>query len=695
MKGSLPQTMRSASRFGSICKKARFNSLQTVTRCFAGDAKDIEAGYASIKKDFPGLFPDSAGEAGELNKFFDVDLAKKDVTAAAKELAGKASAEELAAAGLPALDEAAITGAKGKVVGATNLDFDAMSDNIDIAGSYLNDILDLGADPDKGDMAEKDVNMLFKIATERKNFAESFINKGLAEGRDMDNTLPFGRREITELYRGKVPAAFDNHGEWTAEEKKEIAAVVKSSDEAFYNLVDAKLDEAGAGADAKVAEGLLKEVEGYFKGREAAQKVYTEGMNEVFDSQDISHYNWNKYAKSLFSCALWESKERTVEMEAELKRLKSFIDSSVDMTPEIVRRMYDANPNLPRSADLQPQTFDPFFTPKLIFALREAVDQEMIEAGIRTFYAGEFAKVSADGKAQLDEWRKANPEQTTVIPHRGQEGSTYYEQLAGQHRPIDEVIDATKAKYQAFNDGIGAGAATVESIAEGLLRKKLWIVEGDAREKAVKPLVGKLLDCARGKLDIAGLDAEIQKALPEGKQGVKPFSNEGVECNTEDRLLMCAFVDTRVQNPELLSFINLICEWPFASKRKPENILRKSHIAREILESEGFDPLIANTVVSMIEDRRPHLVYKMIADYLEISKKFRGEIHGTISSAQELSKAEYDSIVKTLKAKNPGKNFFLEQKVDKGLLGGFTVQAGVQRLDFSLATEIENFRRTQ
>jgi len=158
--------------------------------------------------------------------------------------------------------------------------------------------------------------------------------------------------------------------------------------------------------------------------------------------------------------------------------------------------------------------------------------------------------------------------------------------------------------------------------------------------------------------------------------------------------VLCAYHDTRINSPDLLSFDALVNEWPLKQKRAPQNILKKMRLAREYLETQGFDDLVINVVVSMVEDRKPSQIPRLIQDYLEISKKFRGEVHGVIASAKELSTAEYDAILKVLKEKNPGKNFFLEKKVDKGLLGGFTVQAGVQRLDFSLASEIENFRNS-
>merc|ERR1711964_386936 len=105
-------------------------------------------------------------------------------------------------------------------------------------------------------------------------------------------------------------------------------------------------------------------------------------------------------------------------------------------------------------------------------------------------------------------------------------------------------------------------------------------------------------------------------------------------------------------------------EWPYRNKRRAENVQRKMGLAKDRLQAEGFDSLIVETVATMVEDRKAFQVPALIQDYNEISKKFRGEVHGVIRSAFELSDAEYNDILKVLQDKNPGKNFFLEKKVD-------------------------------
>lgn len=660
-----------------------------MTRCFAGEATDFEANYGKLQKDFPGLYTDDKGQAAEWAKWFDSDLAKKDVGATLKEFSTKY--EDSARVGLPALDEAAITGAKGKIVGGTTIDFDQMEDTISLAESYLGDILKLHTDPDGKDVPEAVVNDLFRVATERSNFAQTFVNN-VPDARDMGDTLPVTRRDVDNLFAGRSPAPFQTNEDWTKDDAKAAQDYVKKADTDFYKFIEQRLDEGSAGASDKEAEGLMKDIEAYFKQREGAQKLYNDGMTEVFDSQDISHYNWNKYAKSLFSCALWESKQKVAQIEDEIARLDSFIQSSIDLTPEIVRRMYEQNPTLHRSKNLQPQTFDPLFTPKLVLALRDAVDKEQLSNATKSFYLKQAQDLTAQGKKELDAFKKDHPKQSTTIKEFEGMDALYYEHMQARGDPIDKKIAESKGQYDRIVGVLSEAGKTVAQLADNVLRTKLWIVPGDSREAAVKDLTAKLVEYAKGKLDLAALDKAVQHALPAGIQGTGLDNAEGNDA--EDLQVLCAFHETRITSPDLLGFTALVNEWPLKQRRAPHNVLQKMRLAREYLENQGFDNLVINVVVSMVEDRKPMHIPRLIQDYLEISKKYRGEVHGVIASATELSQPEYDAILKVLREKNPGKNFFLEKKVDKGLLGGFTVQAGVQRLDFSLASEIENFRRT-
>jgi len=672
--------MNVANRFGTLCRRAV--TRQSV-RCFAAKGDAFEGNYAKLQKDFPGLFPDEAAEQGEWSKWFDADITKAEVGKVAKQLSGTFDAATLDSVGLGGLDEAAVVGNKGKIVGTGGVDFEDFESKISAGEAYINDIL-AGVDPAKLD--ERGLNEAFVKATQRSNLAEEYISKSY-DAPDIGRDLPVKAYDVEEFLRGYKSPEFENNADaWSADEAKNAKAFVAKADTDFYAFIEKQLDAGSAGADEKVAQGLMKDLEAYFNGREAARQNYQKGMDEVFNDQDISHYNFNKYAKSLFSCALWESAEKAAEIEQGLAALRRFVNSDVDCEPEIIRRAYENQPDLPRSKNLQPQTFDPFFTPRLVSAIREAVDAEQIDTAFRGAFAEQFLGVTQSGKTEIDAWRKDNKDQKYI-----QEPPS---ELYTNQKTVDASVAETKAKYDAAESAINAASKSVEQIVEEVLRKKLWVVAGDEREGAVKGLVAEVTNWFKKKGgDIDALDGKIQAALPAGNQ--EGGWEEGTEMTLEDRKVLVAFHNTRISSPDLLSFTNLLCEWPYKSKRRPANIQKKVSLAKERLQAEGFDPLIVETVVSMVEDRKGFLIHKLLDDYAEISKKFRGEVHGTIRSAFPLSQTEYDTIVATLKDKNPGKNFFLDQEVDSGLLGGFTVQAGVQRLDFSLASEVDSFRRSQ
>merc|ERR1719445_2957256 len=96
-----------------------------------------------------------------------------------------------------------------------------------------------------------------------------------------------------------------------------------------------------------------------------------------------------------------------------------------------------------------------------------------------------------------------------------------------------------------------------------------------------------------------------------------------------------------------------------------------------------------NLLKVLIQDSAIGELETIYKNFRECVQKYQGEIHGTVTSAQELDEAQFNTIMSALKKDNPGKKFFLSQEVDASLLGGFVVKCGMQTLDFSLVREVD------
>ena len=123
-----------------------------------------------------------------------------------------------------------------------------------------------------------------------------------------------------------------------------------------------------------------------------------------------------------------------------------------------------------------------------------------------------------------------------------------------------------------------------------------------------------------------------------------------------------------------------------------ESILSNRRIVVKKLQSLGIDPLVINLVRILVEDGTTIELEKICQDYLDIMKRYRGEIDGLITSAEQLDDSTFNQIRDAIESANPGKKITLERLVDPGLQSGFIVKAGVQRFDFSLATVIHQGR---
>ncbi|MFL4470307.1 F0F1 ATP synthase subunit delta [Tateyamaria armeniaca] len=110
-----------------------------------------------------------------------------------------------------------------------------------------------------------------------------------------------------------------------------------------------------------------------------------------------------------------------------------------------------------------------------------------------------------------------------------------------------------------------------------------------------------------------------------------------------------------------------------------------------IAKKAGLTSVMTNTLALMAEKRRlfvvPHLVQALrlaIADD-------KGEVTADVTSAKALTKAQSESLAKTLKARM-GKDVTINASVDESLIGGLIVKVGSKMIDTSIRSKLSSLQ---
>eukprot|EP00543_Licmophora_paradoxa_P003502 CAMPEP_0202451488 /NCGR_PEP_ID=MMETSP1360-20130828/9909_1 /ASSEMBLY_ACC=CAM_ASM_000848 /TAXON_ID=515479 /ORGANISM="Licmophora paradoxa, Strain CCMP2313" /LENGTH=211 /DNA_ID=CAMNT_0049070071 /DNA_START=118 /DNA_END=753 /DNA_ORIENTATION=+ len=101
-----------------------------------------------------------------------------------------------------------------------------------------------------------------------------------------------------------------------------------------------------------------------------------------------------------------------------------------------------------------------------------------------------------------------------------------------------------------------------------------------------------------------------------------------------------------------------------------------------------------NLMTTLAGNARLMELPKISDSFSALMKAKRGQVEATITSAEELTKAQTDSITKAMKAQiGEGKQVMLTTKVDPSIIGGLQVQIGDQFLDLSVSSKIDAISR--
>ncbi|ETO19608.1 ATP synthase F1, delta subunit [Reticulomyxa filosa] len=411
-------------------------------------------------------------------------------------------------------------------------------------------------------------------------------------------------------------------------------------------------------------------------------RSFNDACNEVFHPHKIEHYSLNDFSKSLFRAALWQSAERLHDVEKSVHKLQGLYNDTSDDDVKIIRRMYELYPDshLPSLVALQLQITDPLFAARLVDETRARLEKQLVQRAIKDI-------VRDFELPYLKQQKDALQQQLDIMCF-----FVFFVlfELFGIDCSLRQKLSNIDAEIASYDEEL----PSLEKVLDEYLPEKLWSKNpSDVKEAILQYSAGK------GSLDDV-VDAVKKTLAP---------SPESANLTSSDILQMSIrYHNAKHENLDfwnLQEFISTItkivtCLTNFSNSKQyidqnltSDNLLDLSRHMRKRLQGHGIDPLLINLVNILIEDEKISELGRVLGDFSQIMKIYRGEIEGVIASAQELTEDEFRLIMDTLTKANPGKKITMARTVEPGLLAGFVVKAGVQKFDFSLLTHIEKSRQ--
>lgn len=218
---------------------------------------------------------------------------------------------------------------------------------------------------------------------------------------------------------------------------------------------------------------------------------------------------------------------------------------------------------------------------------------------------------------------------------------------------------------------------SLEAVLDEMLPSKLW-------GNDISKVKAAIMSYASG-----GSLSEVERAI---EDTLKPSTTADTSALSDPEImdLSVKYHNSKYSKIENFNFRQFLSNC--GTKKDMAWVLSNQRAVKKQLDALGCDPLVVNMVRILIEDGEANGLEKICGDYLDIMKRFRGEVEGFVTSAEELDDSTFGQIKSAIEAANPGKKITLERVVDPGLQSGFIVKAGVQRFDFSMATVIHQGR---
>eukprot|EP01083_Nonionella_stella_P098073 275688_1 len=517
-------------------------------------------------------------------------------------------------------------------------DSDAVASKLSQGQAYVNRVIELQEEQARAaSIEEKNLKMIeiASIADKIDEWSLSFVDP-VNDSSDLG--LPISDEEVDEWVREQYHHAPDE----VREQRGMTYEQHKGVEEKWMRTLDVKLCDVLKQRNSNFDEDKFKE--------------FCDVTNDMFHPHSIDHYGMSNYAKSLFRAALWQSKARCSDVEESVEVLSALLADGKDDDATVIRGVYENAPNtrFANFAAFQLRITDPLFSAKLIQQIRIKLEEVTIERAKKdVLYDLQVPYLQAERnelETELAESMSTNP--------------------ANMKRGIDVL--------QREEDSYSVEVPSLEQVLDEILATRLWQKDTDGVRSVI-------VSYCEGKGSLSDIDSAIDAALSsDASADLGGLSDEEIL----DISVKCH--NSRTYNLNTYNFADLLSN--STQKRDLQSMLENKRMGVKRLTKLGIDPLVINLVKILVEDGTGPQLSGICADYLNIMKRFRGEIEGSVTSAQELDENVFGEIKNAIETANPGKKITLQRLVDGGLQSGFIVKAGVQRFDFSLATVIHQGR---
>eukprot|EP00484_Ammonia_sp_Unknown_P000888 CAMPEP_0197020296 /NCGR_PEP_ID=MMETSP1384-20130603/1075_1 /TAXON_ID=29189 /ORGANISM="Ammonia sp." /LENGTH=635 /DNA_ID=CAMNT_0042447899 /DNA_START=13 /DNA_END=1920 /DNA_ORIENTATION=+ len=523
--------------------------------------------------------------------------------------------------------------------------YDSLTETADISGKleegkeYVDRVIRLQSEQKSASSVEEQNLKMIEIAKYGDKIDEWLLRFEDALNDSSDLGLPISDLEVDEFVKEQYHHAPDEvreQGLASYDQHKQV-------EEDWMMTLDEKLIEVLRERDSNFDESKFRE--------------FCKVTNELFHPHSIDHYGMSNYAKSLFRAALWQSQDRCNAVEQSIEKVVSLLEDGRDDSATIMRGVYESNPDTRHSnlVALQLRITDPLFAAKLIQHIRFKLEQAAIERAqkdiLRDLEVPYLQSEREELQTELEVSMSTNP--------------------ANMRRGI-QVLQSEEASFNVE-------VPSLDEVLDEVLPSALWNNDTSAVKQAITAY-------ASGSGSLSDVDAAIDATLNSKNASA---DTSGLD-DSEILSLSVKYHNARQGNLSTFNFEDFLAQC--AQKKDIKSMLENRRIAYKKLNAEGVDPLVVNLVRILIEDGSAVQLQRICSDYLDIMKRFRGEIEGFVTSAQEMDEATFQQIRSAIENANPGKKITLERTVDPGLQSGFIVKAGVQRFDFSLATVIHQGR---
>jgi ATP synthase F1 delta subunit len=490
---------------------------------------------------------------------------------------------------------------------------------------------------------------------------------------DNDTTmsgLPFDSMEM-ELVLMEVRNKKENRDFFSLTQDQQVDRLNKIAKETWDSMYDKIIVHRHPERTKKEYEDLVK------------------AYHEVLDPTDMSLGRIDTTTKTLFCQAYWYKGPKGVEEVS--NALAKLWDMFNNYPADIVEQWKSAlrlekNLTLSGEVALFVKALEPRFVLKMINEIRREYTSQQFTRTCHKVMATMHQHDYDTQYKRLDDMEKALPpledakaelrELCFDMPERADDVVFPQKEIARHKFEFKDVLE-TKLDWPV---------PTIDELVQTVVYDNLWMQENDSRTKEVDAFIEELKKAmASGKADIVALENKCKSLLPAGL-----VSNEKPVDDIEYCRTAMAYSRGVRKRMDLWSFKDA---FQADHDKKDGKILWKRQRVAEMMKGQNFPDPIVRMVKHLIETQRTHMLEKICQDYDQILKRYRGEVYGKVTSSAELSDKEFKEIVDVLQKQNPGKKYFLDRDVNPSLVAGFVIQCGPQKIDYSLAAQLNQLKK--